>query len=423
MRVAIIGNGGREHALVWHCARQREIEQVFAIPGNPGAAGEPGVVCIAADISAQTQLIQTLRNRDVDLVLIGPEVPLAAGLADACHDAGLCCLGPTRAAARLESSKVFMKEFCHRHAIPTATCRVFTKAAPALEYLRRVPLPVVVKADGLAAGKGVVVATARDMALEAARTMLSGQRHGAAGHRIVIEDFLPGVEASFTVLTDGERLVSLAAAQDHKARDDGDQGPNTGGMGACSPAPVLTDPIRERVVAEIMRPAIRGMATEGHRYQGFLYAGLMISPAGEPCLLEFNCRLGDPETQVILPRLESNLATRCYQATQGTLDATPLRWSAQAALGVVLAAPGYPEEPITEAVIQGLASPPAEGVQVFHAGTRVAESDIVTAGGRVLCITALGDSLRAAHENAYAAVAGIHWPGMVWRRDIGHRSI
>ncbi|MGV0005336.1 MAG: phosphoribosylamine--glycine ligase [Candidatus Porifericomitaceae bacterium WSBS_2022_MAG_OTU9] len=423
MRVAVIGSGGREHAIVWHCARQAGVTKVFAIPGNPGAAMEPGVECVRVDINDHGRLVRELRGLAVDLVLIGPEAPLAAGLMDVCSDAGLLCLGPSRAAAVLEASKHSMKEFCRRHGIATAKWQSFTVLDDALAYLQSVQLPVVVKADGLAAGKGVVVAQEREVAMAVAKSMLSGERHGEAGSRIVIEDFIQGQEASFTVLTDGTNIVQLATAQDHKARDDGGLGPNTGGMGAYSPTPLMTEQICAKVMASIIRPAVRGMAQEGIQYQGFLYAGLMVSPDGEPKLLEFNCRLGDPETQVILPRLQEDLALLCYQAASSSLQERQLNWSSQCSLGVVLAAPGYPDQPRTGEPISGITDIKAEDLFIFHAGTKKTSGGLVTAGGRVMCIAALSDDISSARSKAYQAAAEIHWPDMVLRRDIAYRAM
>ena len=423
MRVAVVGGGGREHAIAWHCARQKEVEKVYAVPGNPGAAMEAKVECVPADVKDHKALVSALRKLGVDLVLVGPEAPLVDGLMDDCRDAGLTCLGPSRAAAALEGSKHSMKRFCSDHGIATADWHSFTSAKEALRHLRQAPLPLVVKADGLAAGKGVVVAHDRETAIAAAESMLSGERHGEAGKRVVVESFLQGQEASFIVLTDGKNMVELAAAQDHKARDDGDAGPNTGGMGAYSPTPLITEGLKATVMEKIMRPAVRAMAEAGAPYQGFLYAGLMIMPDGEPMLLEFNCRLGDPETQVILPRLQDNLAELCHQAATGSLRERPLRWSKRHALGVVLASPGYPDNPRTGDRIEGDVKTNSEDVLIFHAGTKDAGDGLVTAGGRVMCVTALADDIGGAHAKAYQAAERISWPGMVLRRDIAHRAM
>ena len=409
--------------MAWHCAKQGEVEKVYAIPGNPGAAMERNVECMPADLKDHKALVSTLRNLAVDLVLVGPEAPLVDGLMDDCRDAGLTCLGPSRAAAVLEGSKYSMKQFCSDHGIATADWHSFVSTREVLRHLQQAPLPLVVKADGLAAGKGVVVAYDRETAIAAAESMLSGERHGEAGKRVVVESCLQGQEASFIVLTDGENIVELDAAQDHKARDDGDKGPNTGGMGAYSPTPFITDKLSAAVMKKIMRPTVRAMAKAGTPYQGFLYAGLMIMPDGEPMLLEFNCRLGDPETQVILPRLQDNLAMLCHQAATGSLQEKPLRWSDKCTLGVVLAVHGYPDNPHTGDRIEGNVRTNSEDVLIFHAGTKDTGNGLVTAGGRVMCVTALADDIGSAHAKAYQAVERIRWPGMVLRRDIAHRAM
>jgi len=422
MRVLVVGGGGREHALAWRVAQSPRVDAVYVAPGNAGTAGEPKVenVPIAADeIPA---LVAFARERKVDLTVVGPEAPLVAGVVDVFGAVGLPCFGPSRAAARLEGSKTFTKEFLARHGIPTGRYASFTEVGPAEEYIRSHGAPLVVKADGLAAGKGVVVARREADAAAAVRAMLVGDTFGAAGRRVVIEEFLEGEEASFIVIADGRNALSLASSQDHKARDEGDRGPNTGGMGAYSPAPVVDAAMHERILAEVIEPTIAGMAADGSPYVGFLYAGLMIARDGTPNVLEFNCRCGDPETQPIMLRLESDLASLCEAALAGSLDGVTARWDPRVALGVVLAAGGYPGGVRKGDVISGLGDDPPD-TKVFHAGTGLTDGETVTAGGRVLCVCALGDSVRAARESAYRRVSRIDWPGMFYRRDIGHRAL
>jgi phosphoribosylamine--glycine ligase len=421
IKVLVIGGGGREHALAWKCAQSPRVAEVLVAPGNAGTAAEPRVrnVPVAAeDIPA---LVSLARAEGVALTIVGPEGPLVAGVVDAFRAAGLRCFGPDRAPAQLEGSKAFTKEFLRRHRIPTAAYATFTRDTFDEDYLRRHRTPIVVKASGLAAGKGVVIAADADEAIAAARAMFDG-RFGEAGAQVVIEDFLPGEEASFIVIADGRHALPFASSQDHKRRDDGDRGPNTGGMGAYSPAPVVTPAVHARIMHEVIEPTMRGLASDGMPYTGFLYAGLMIDKAGNPKTLEFNCRLGDPETQPILMRLKSDLLALLDAALNGGLPGAQAEWDRRCALGVVLAAHGYPEEPRKGDRIEGLPRPAAD-CRVFHAGTRAEGGAIVTSGGRVLCVTALGDNLRAARSRAYEAVERIRFDGMQYRRDIGHRAL
>lgn len=424
MKVLIIGGGGREHALAWKAAQSPRVEAVYVAPGNAGTALEPRVQNVdlpAEDVSA---LRDFARRAAVDLTIVGPEAPLVAGVVDAFQAAGLRCFGPTRAAAELEGSKAFAKQFLARHGIPTAAFETFTDLDAARDYIRRRGAPIVVKADGLAAGKGVTVARTADEALRAAEQALAGNAFGAAGARIVVEDFLEGEEASFIVMVDGEHILPLASSQDHKARDDGDRGPNTGGMGAYSPAPVVTPAVHDRVMREVIEPTVRGMAADGRRYTGFLYAGLMIAPDGAPRVLEYNCRLGDPETQPILLRLRSDLVDLCEAALEGALDQRGLDWDPRPSLGVVMAAAGYPGSYRKSDRIRGLPAQEPSGSKVFHAGTRLGEGgEVLTSGGRVLCVCAMGDGVAAAQARAYALVGQIGWDGAFYRSDIGYRAV
>ncbi|TMH22270.1 MAG: phosphoribosylamine--glycine ligase [Betaproteobacteria bacterium] len=420
MKLLVVGGGGREHALAWKLAQSPRVQKVFVAPGNGGTASEPGVQNVAPTETAA--LIDLCRREQIQLTLVGPEAPLAAGIVDAFRDAGLRIFGPTRAAAQLESSKDFAKSFMVRHGLPTARHRSFDNARDARAYIAAERTPIVVKADGLAAGKGVVVAATREEANAALDAMLVQRRYGAAGGRVVVEEFLEGEEASFIVMCDGTHVLPLATSQDHKRLRDGDQGPNTGGMGAYSPAPIVTPKVHARVMREIIQPAVQGMAQEGHPYVGFLYAGLMIDSAGNPRTLEFNCRLGDPESEPILMRLKSDLLELVEHALAGTLERAEAEWDRRCALGVVLAAAGYPDEPRKGDRIQGLPAP-APDCRVFHAGTRLDSGTLVTNGGRVLCVTALGDSLRIARSRAYEAIERIRYDGMQYRRDIGHRAL
>ncbi len=419
MKLLVIGSGGREHALAWKLAQSPRVQTIYVAPGNGGTASEPGVENV--DISSIPELVDFARE-NVQLTVVGPEAPLAAGIVDAFRDSGLKIFGPTRAAAQLESSKDFAKRFMARHGIPTARHATFAEAGAAKAYADEHGAPIVIKADGLAAGKGVVVAATVAEAHAAIDMMLVGNRLGDAGARVVIEDFLDGEEASFIVMSDGASVLTLATSQDHKRLLDGDQGPNTGGMGAYSPAPVVTPEVHARVMREIIQPAISGMAKDGVPFTGFLYAGLMIDATGAPRTVEFNCRLGDPETQPIMLRLKSDLVDLLEHAVEGTLGEARAQWDRRAALGVVLAAPGYPDDPRKGARIDGLPQATAD-CRVFHAGTKLEGGQLVTAGGRVLCVTALGEALRIARSRAYEAIASIRFDGMQYRKDIGHRAL
>jgi phosphoribosylamine--glycine ligase len=420
MKLLVIGSGGREHALAWKLAQSPRVQKVYVAPGNGGTATENGLENIA--LTETDQLIAFCKKEHIQLTLVGPEAPLAAGMVDAFKDAGLKIFGPTRAAAQLEASKDFAKSFMARHRIPTAMHRTFEDAAQAKAFVTERGAPIVVKADGLAAGKGVVVAATVAEAHAAIDRMMGEKSLGAAGSRLVVEQFLDGEEASFIVMSDGTHVLPLATSQDHKRLRDGDLGPNTGGMGAYSPAPVVTPKIHARVMREIIQPAIEGMAKDGTPYVGFLYAGLMIDKSGNPKTLEFNCRLGDPETQPIILRLKSDLLELLERALDGSLDQVEAQWDRRAALGVVVAAAGYPEEPRRGDAISGLPKP-AEDCRVFHAGTRLDGKTVVTNGGRVLCVTALGDSVKMARTRAYDALQGIRFDGMQYRKDIAHRAI
>ncbi len=424
MKLLVIGGGGREHALAWKIAQSQRVSHVFVAPGNAGTGREPGVVNVAQQTIPE--LVEFARRERIALSVVGPEAPLAAGTVDAFRAAGLKIFGPTQAAAQLESSKDFAKAFMVRHRIPTARHGTFDAAAEAHAYVDAHGAPIVVKADGLAAGKGVVVAATVAEAHAAIEAMLVEHaiavQHAGAGSRVVIEDFLEGEEASFIVMADGKHVLALASSQDHKRLSDGDRGPNTGGMGAYSPAPVVTPEVHARIMREIILPAVNGMAADGIPYTGFLYAGVMIDAAGNPSTLEFNCRLGDPETQPIMMRLKSDLIDLFEHGINGTLDQVDAEWDRRVALGVVLAAAGYPGDPHRGDAISGL-DQPGEGCKVFHAATSVAEGKVVTSGGRVLCVTALGDTVRHAQRNAYAEVARIHFDGMQYRTDIGHRAL
>ena len=423
MKVLVIGGGGREHALAWKLAQSPQVDTVYVAPGNAGTAREKkceNVRIAATDVHA---LLEFALGQGVGLTVVGPEQPLVLGLVDSFTQAGLKCFGPTRHAAQLEGSKVFSKDFLKRHHIPTAEYKTFTAVEPALKYLRERGAPIVVKADGLAAGKGVVVATTLVEAEAAVRDMLAGNAFGDAGHRVVIEEFLQGEEASFIVMADGEHVLPLATSQDHKRVGDGDSGPNTGGMGAYSPAPVVSGAVHERVMREVIRPTVKGMAKEGVPYTGFLYAGLMIDADGAPRVLEFNCRFGDPETQPIMMRLKSDLVDLCLAAIDGELNKVSAEWDGRAALGVVLAAEGYPGDYRKGDAITGLPMFPNDHVKVFHAGTAEQDGKVVTAGGRVLTVTALGDSVADARLRAYHIAESIRWPGRFYRKDIGWRAV
>jgi len=423
MNVLIVGGGGREHALAWKVAQSPRVGTVFVAPGNAGTALERGIenVPIAAeDIVALRYFAQ---EHGVMLTIVGPEVPLVAGIVDEFRAAGLRCFGPTQAAAQLEGSKAFCKDFLARHQIPTAAYRTFTHAAEAIAYIRQQALPIVIKADGLAAGKGVIIAQTEEEAITTVNDMLCGSVFGNAGRRVIIEEFLRGEEASFIVMADGEHALPMATSQDHKARDNGDRGPNTGGMGAYSPAPVVTPAIHDRVMREVIYPTLAGMAADGVPYTGFLYAGLMITPDGVPKVLEFNCRFGDPETQPIMMRLKSDLAELCLAAFDQKLDAVQVDWDPRVALGVVLAAGGYPGDYRRGDIISGLPATASADTKVFHAGTQNRDGHIVTAGGRVLCACALGETVLQAQRRAYQLAGQIHWDDVYYRTDIGYRAV
>jgi phosphoribosylamine--glycine ligase len=423
MKILVVGSGGREHALAWKLSAPDYIEQVFVAPGNAGTASEPKLSNVDLDPMDLEGLAQFALQEDCALTVIGPEAPLVAGIVDHFKSLGLPCFGPSAGAAQLEGSKSFTKDFLARHNIPTASYAVFTDIEPALAYVREQGAPIVVKADGLAAGKGVIVAMTLTEAEAAIQDMLADNKFGDAGARVVIEGFLEGEEASFIVMVDGENVLPMATSQDHKRIGDGDTGPNTGGMGAYSPAPVVTEAVYEKVMSRVILPTVRGMAAEGHPYTGFLYAGLMIDDQGNPSVIEYNCRFGDPETQPIMHRLRSDLGALCQAALAGTLNEQSADWDPRPAVGVVLAAGGYPGSYEKGKVIRGLDSEWPETTKVFHAGTDTAGADVVTQGGRVLCVSALGASIQDAIQAAYRGVEQIHWDDMIYRRDIGWRAI
>lgn len=424
MKVLVIGNGGREHALAWKAAQSPLVETVFVAPGNAGTELEPtpqNVAISATDIPA---LLNFAQNKNIGLTIVGPEAPLVIGIVDAFRAAGMTIFGPTQDAAQLEGSKAFTKDFLARHHIPTAEYQNFTQVEPALVYIREKGAPIVIKADGLAAGKGVIVAMTLEEAEAAVNDMLAENAFGDAGHRIVVEEFLDGEEASFIVMVDGEHILPMATSQDHKRVGEGDIGPNTGGMGAYSPAPVVTNEVHQRTIERIIEPTVRGMASEGNTYTGFLYAGLMIDKQGNPKVIEFNCRFGDPETQPIMLRMKSDLVELCLAACEGKLDQKTSEWDERASLGVVMAAGGYPAHYSTGDRIDGLPLNAVDDGKVFHAGTRLSDNDdVLTNGGRVLCVTALGNSVGQAQQRAYELMATIHWDGCFCRRDIGYRAI
>jgi phosphoribosylamine--glycine ligase len=423
LNVLIVGSGGREHALAWKAAHSPRVERVFVAPGNAGTALEPKITNVAIAADDVPTLIRFSEENRIDLTIVGPEGPLVAGIVDAFADAGLRCFGPTQAAAQLEGSKAFTKAFLQRHGIPTAAYGTFTEIDPAIAYVHAQGTPIVVKADGLAAGKGVVLAQTETEAVAAIRDMLAGNAFGEAGHRIVIEEFMQGEEASFIVVTDGEHILPMASSQDHKARDNGDTGPNTGGMGAYSPAPVVTPTLHARILREIITPTVRGMAAEGHPYRGFLYAGIMITADGTPKVLEYNCRFGDPEAQPVMMRLRSDLVDLCIATLEGRLDETQPKWDPRAAVGVVMTSEGYPSDYQTGDVITGLPRNEENDIKLFHAGTARENAQIVTGGGRVLCATALGNTVSEAQAAAYNLAKRVHWKGAYYRTDIGYRAI
>ncbi|EPH6097937.1 phosphoribosylamine--glycine ligase [Vibrio cholerae] len=423
MQVLIIGSGGREHALAWKVAQNPQVDTIYVAPGNAGTALEHKVQNVNIGITDIPALVAFAQDKAVELTIVGPEAPLVIGVVDAFRAAGLPIFGPTQGAAQLEGSKAFTKDFLARHNIPTAAYANFTEIEPALAYVREKGAPIVVKADGLAAGKGVIVAMTLQEAEDAIQDMLAGNAFGSAGSRVVVEEFLDGEEASFIVMVDGENVLPMATSQDHKRVGDADTGSNTGGMGAYSPAPVVTQDVHDRVMREVIYPTVRGMAAEGNTYTGFLYAGLMIDSTGAPKVIEYNCRFGDPETQPIMMRLQSDLVELCQAAIAGKLDQVESKWDPRASIGVVLAAGGYPGDYAKGEVISGLPTQESAGQKVFHAGTETQGDQVVTNGGRVLCATALGNTVLEAQQRAYQLADQIHWNGMFCRRDIGYRAI
>lgn len=423
MQVLIIGSGGREHALAWKVAQNPQVDTIYVAPGNAGTALEHKVQNVNIGITDIPALVAFAQDKAIELTIVGPEAPLVIGVVDAFRAAGLPIFGPTQGAAQLEGSKAFTKDFLARHNIPTAAYANFTEIEPALAYVREKGAPIVVKADGLAAGKGVIVAMTLQEAEDAIQDMLAGNAFGSAGSRVVVEEFLDGEEASFIVMVDGENVLPMATSQDHKRVGDADTGPNTGGMGAYSPAPVVTQNVHDRVMREVIYPTVRGMAAEGNTYTGFLYAGLMIDSTGAPKVIEYNCRFGDPETQPIMMRLQSDLVELCQAAIAGKLDQVESKWDPRASIGVVLAAGGYPGDYTKGEVISGLPTQESAGQKVFHAGTETQGDQVVTNGGRVLCATALGNTVLEAQQRAYQLADQIHWNGMFCRRDIGYRAI
>jgi phosphoribosylamine--glycine ligase len=422
MKILIIGNGGREHAMAWHIAKSNPIEKVFVAPGNAGTRLEAKVENLDIASTDIPKLLAFVQENNIALTIVGPEAPLAAGIVDAFQQAKQPCFGPTQKMAQLESSKTFAKDFLKRHHIPSAQYETFTDANTAIDYVSTQDFPIVIKADGLAAGKGVVIAENKDIAIQTINEMLNEKRFGDASAKIIIESFLQGEECSFIVMCDGKNVLPFATSQDHKARDDGDKGPNTGGMGAYSPAPLVNETLYNTIMESVIYPTLQGMASEGNAYTGFLYAGLMISPKGEPYVLEFNCRLGDPETQPILMRLQSDLVELCFAAIAGKLDTVTAKWDEQSALGVVLASRDYPAEPKTGEVITGLENTIAHA-KVFHAATTYKNNEVLTNGGRVLCVTALGETLSLAKQRAYEQAKQIHWPSCFYRKDIGDKAL
>ena len=426
MNVLIVGGGGREHALAWKAAQSAEVNRVYCAPGNAGTAREQKIDNVPISAEDIESLVEFAKSHSIDLTIIGPEAPLVNGVVDAFRRAELKCFGPEKAAAALEGSKAFMKAFLARHQIPTAIYESFTELGPALEYLATQPLPIVIKADGLAAGKGVVIAFEKDEAEKTVRSMLSGEAFGDAGQCVVIEEFLDGEEASFIVMTDGETIIPFASSQDHKARDDGDKGPNTGGMGAYSPAPIVNAKVHQQILDEVIEPTLAGLRRDGNPYTGFLYAGLMIMPNGDIKVLEFNCRFGDPETQPIMMRLQSDLVAACDAVLDGRAKDVELKWDQRAAVGVVMASGGYPSSTDTGHAISGLAltkSDNAGDTWVFHAGTSEKGGEVINSGGRVLCVVGLGDNVTAAQSTAYQRLKQIQWQGAFYRTDIGYRAI
>lgn len=422
MKILIIGGGGREHALAWKAAQAESVTKVFIAPGNAGSRLENKCENVAIEADDIHGLLAFAKKEAIDLTIVGPEAPLCLGVVDLFQQADLKCFGPSKGAAQLEGSKAFTKDFLARHNIPTAAYGNFTDINQAKAYVEKVGTPIVIKADGLAAGKGVIIAQSQAQAFEAIDDMLAGNKFGDAGHRVVVEEFLVGEEASFIVMVDGKNILPLATSQDHKARDNGDKGPNTGGMGAYSPAPVVTQKMHDAIMGQVIEPTVKGMAAEGHPYTGFLYAGIMISPEGIPKVLEYNCRFGDPETQPIMSRLKSDISQLCLAALAGKLDSTTAEWDPRFAVGVVMAAGGYPDAYPKGDVISGL-DDQIENTKVFHAGTKDADGNVVTAGGRVLCVVGLGDTVSQAQALAYERVKTVSWDKVYYRDDIAHREI
>ncbi len=423
MKILIVGSGGREHAIAWKAGHSSLVDRVFVAPGNAGTAREPKTENINIGVTNIDDLIEFAVQKEIELTIIGPEAPLVAGITDAFNKTGIKCFGPTQGASQLEGSKVFTKDFLNRYNIPTANYEVFTELNPAKDYISIQPFPVVIKADGLAAGKGVIMAQSREEAFGTAEGMLSGKDFGEAGKRVVVEEYLKGEEASFIVMVDGENILPLATSQDHKAINNGDTGLNTGGMGAYSPAPIVTPEVHDRIMKEVIRPTVKGMAAEGHPYTGFLYAGLMIQSDGTPKVLEYNCRFGDPEAQPILLRLRSDLVEMCLAALDKRLDQVQVKWDQRASLGIVMAAGGYPLNYNKGDPISGLPDHEQEDLKVFHAGTSFHKGRVVTSGGRVLCATALGVTVREAQKKAYDLAGRIKWNNVYYRTDIGYRAV
>ena len=423
MKVLIIGGGGREHALAWKAAQSTLVNQVFVAPGNAGTALENNIENIAVGAEDIPALLDFAKSNQIDLTIVGPEAALVNGIVDVFTENGLKIFGPTKAAAQLEGSKAFTKDFLERHNIPTAFYGNFTEIEPAIKYIEEKGAPIVIKADGLAAGKGVILAQTNDEAITAVKDMLAGNKFGDAGARVVIEEFLYGEEASFICMVDGKNILPMASSQDHKARDNGDKGPNTGGMGAYSPAPVVTPEMHQRIIKMVIEPTVKGMADEGNDFSGFLYAGVMINEEGIPKVLEYNVRFGDPETQPIMMRLKSDLVQHCLDAIEGKLDQASTEWDERSSIGIVLAAGGYPESYDKGDIISGLENTETDSTKVFHAGTAEKDGNVVTNGGRVLCAVALGDSVTEAQGLAYQVVNKISWNNVYYRTDIGHRAI
>jgi phosphoribosylamine--glycine ligase len=423
MKILIVGSGGREHALAWKASQSPKVETVFVAPGNAGTALESKLTNIDLSVEDIAGLLNFAQTEKIDLTIIGPEVPLVMGIVDTFQEAGLKCFGPSAKAAQLEGSKKYCKDFMARHKIPTAEYETFTDVDAAVSYIKKKGAPIVVKADGLAAGKGVIVAMTEAEAIDAVQDMLSGNSFGEAGSRVVVEEFLTGEEASFIVIADGKQALPMASSQDHKARDNGDKGPNTGGMGAYSPAPIMTPEIHQRVMDEVINPTLKGMADDGIPYTGFLYAGLMIKPDGTLKVLEYNCRFGDPETQPIMMRLKSDLVELCDAALTQSLDQLTTEWDERSALGVVLASGGYPNSYVKGDIISGLPTKDLANSKVFHAGTKEINGNITTAGGRVLCACALGDTLQEAQDEAYKLTHQISWDKVFYRNDIGFKAL